>query len=289
MTPTYLLRLGTPLSFFFGRVNRGLGELSRWFRCNRLTLNLKKTEYVYFGRPGGRETPPGGLVIGGVEIRRVEGARFLGVWVDEGLRWTGHIEKVRAKVGQLLGVLGRAGSSLGGRSLLSLYNALVLPRLQYCLMAWGDFREGRNLTLGESLARYQKRCVRLIAGVGSRSHADPLLAEYGVLKVGDLYRQQLRVHAWRFWKGRLPPNQSAMLGRVGDVHRHATRSAVSGLFLSTRDHRSVGYRIPKEWATVSEVQRGVGSLGAFKRGSRAGFLAGYRAFRCGGCRVCGGV
>ena len=24
----------------FGRVNRGLGELSRWFRCNRLTLNL---------------------------------------------------------------------------------------------------------------------------------------------------------------------------------------------------------------------------------------------------------
>ena len=31
----------------FERVNRGLGELSRWFRCNRLTLNLKKTEYVY--------------------------------------------------------------------------------------------------------------------------------------------------------------------------------------------------------------------------------------------------
>ena len=39
----------------FGRVNRGLGELSRWFRCKRLTLNLKKTEYVYFraGQGGG--------------------------------------------------------------------------------------------------------------------------------------------------------------------------------------------------------------------------------------------
>ena len=32
----------------FGRVSRGLGVLDRWFRCNRLTLNLKKTEYVYF-------------------------------------------------------------------------------------------------------------------------------------------------------------------------------------------------------------------------------------------------
>ena len=49
----------------FGRVNRGLGELNRWFRCNRLTLNLKKTEYVYFRGPGGQGVPLGGLEIGG--------------------------------------------------------------------------------------------------------------------------------------------------------------------------------------------------------------------------------
>ena len=91
-------------------------ELSRWFRCNRLTLNLKKTEYVYFSGPGGRGVPPGGLEIGGEPVGRVEGARFLGVWVDEGLTWTGQIERVRTKVGQLLGVLGRLGSVLGGVS-----------------------------------------------------------------------------------------------------------------------------------------------------------------------------
>ena len=44
----------------FGRVNRGLGKLSRWFRCNRLTLNLKTMEYVYFTGPGGHGVPPGG-------------------------------------------------------------------------------------------------------------------------------------------------------------------------------------------------------------------------------------
>ena len=37
----------------FNRVNRGLEGLGRWFRCNRLTLNLKKTGYVYFGGPRG--------------------------------------------------------------------------------------------------------------------------------------------------------------------------------------------------------------------------------------------
>ena len=120
-------------------------------------------------------------------------------------------------------------------------------------------------------------------------HADPLLAQHGMLKVEDLYRQQLRVHAWRFWNGRLPENQAAMLGRIEGVHGYGTRSARAGLYLATRDHRSVGYRVPKEWATLPEAQRGRGSLAAFKRESRGGFLARYGGFKCevAGCRVCG--
>ena len=82
-----------------------------------------------------------------------------------------------------------------------------------------------------------------------------------------------------------------MLDRIGGVHGHATRSARSGLFVSSRDHRSVGYRVPKEWATLTEAQRSVGSLASFKRGSRGWFLGAYRAFECRvvGCRVCDGV
>ena len=229
-------------------------------------------------------------MIGGEEIRRVEGARFLGVWVDQGLKWTGHIGQVRAKVGRLLGVLGRAGAVLGGRSLLSLYNGLVLPHLQYCLMVWGDFQAGRNLTLGGSLLKYQKRFAGLVAGRRGLYHADPLFAQSGMLKIGDLYRQQLRAHAWRFWRGKLPESQAAMLSRAADVHGHATRLARSGIAVTSRDHRSVSYRVPAEWASLTEVQRGVSTLAAFKRQSRAGFLAGYGAFVCGAaaCGVCRG-
>ena len=173
---------------------------------------------------------------------------------------------------QCLGVLGRARAVLGGDAVLSLYNGLVLPHLQYCLMVWGDFREGRNLTLGGALLRYQKRFAGLVAGTGGRYHADPLFARFGMMKVGDLYRQQLRVHAWRFWNGALPENQAAMLQRVGGVHGHATRAARSGIHVGTRDHRSIGYRVPVEWASMALEEREVGSLAAFKRRSRAGLL-----------------
>ena len=186
------------------KVNEGLGQLSSWFSKNKLTLNIKKTEYVFFGGPHRHLPLERGIMIGGEQVRRVDGARFLGIWVDEGLRWTGQIDRVKRKVTQLLGVIGRAGAVIGGRQLLTLYNSMVLPHLQYCLIVWGDFQEGRNIGVGESLLRLQKRFMGLVAGKRGRFHTDPLFSEYGVLKIGDLYRQQLRIHAWQFWQGRLP-------------------------------------------------------------------------------------
>jgi ribonuclease P/MRP protein subunit RPP40 len=113
----------------FETVNGGLHELGRWFRCDRLTLNLKKTEYVYFTGTRPPEVPTGGLVIDGEQVRRVEGSKFPGVWVDAELKWRGHIDQVGGKMRWLLGVLGRARADLDEPLLISLYNSMVLPHL----------------------------------------------------------------------------------------------------------------------------------------------------------------
>ena len=125
-----------------------------------------------------------------------------------------------------------------------------------------------------------KRVAGVVTGIRGRYHADPLLTQYGMLKVGDLYRQQLRVYAWRFCNGQLPENHAAMLSRVSDVHRYGTRLAGSLLHISTGDCRAVNYRVPKDWASLSEAQRGMGSLAGSKGGSRRGFLDAYGSFVC---------
>ena len=86
------------------------------------------------------------------------------------------------------------------------------------------------------------------------------------------------VHAWRFENGLLHSGQAAMLTKTAELHGYATRSAQSGLAEMARDHRMVGYRVPKKWATLTELQMGVGSLAASKRRSREGFLAEYGLF-----------
>ena len=272
----------------FDKVNQGLQDLGTWFKCNKLTLNLKKTEYVLFGGPKAKSAEGLGLSVGEEEVRRVNGVKFLGIWVDERLRWTEQANKVKRKVSQLLGVLGRARAVLEGDSLRVLYNSLVLPHLQYCLMVWGNFSGDCNGALGKSILSVQKRLVGMMDGRTRRYHADPLFAKHGILKVEDLYRQQLRVHAWQFWNNCLPHNQAAMLERVSQTHGHGTRLASRGMFVSTRDHRQVGYRVPKEWEALPEALRGASSLGAFKRQSKAEFLGGYGVFVCsvGDCYVC---
>ena len=276
----------------FEQVNLGLNELSQWFRCNKLTLNLKKTEYVFFAGPKYRAGPLGSLEIGGETIRRVEGARFLGVWIDHELKWTTHIDNVTTKISQLLGVIGRASSVLDGTTLRTLYNGLVLPHLQYCLIVWGDFVGGRNKTLGDKLLKLQKRFVGMIAEANGRYHSDPLFARFGILKIDDLYRQQLRMYAWRFWKGCLPESQASLYQRTANVHEHATRSAGSGISILTRDHGSIRYRMPREWSDISDSLKECRSITAFKGTSKRQMIEQYRIFECReeGCFICeGGV
>jgi hypothetical protein len=133
--------------------------------------------------------------------------------------------------------------------------------------------------------------VGLIAGKGGRYHADPLFAKYGILKVRDIYRQQLRMHAWKFHNGRLPDSQAAMLARVGEFPSYGTQAASSGLVVSSGDRRLVGYRIPTEWGTLTEEQRAIMLIAGFKRSSKGDFLVQYWAFQrqCGlvGCWVYG--
>ena len=191
----------------------------------------------------------------------------------------------------MLGVIGRSSGIIGKESLQRLYNALVLPHLQYCLMAWGDFQGNHNIKQRDALLKLQKKFVGIIAGKRERYHADPLFAGLQILKIDDLYRQQLRVHAWKFWNGKLPGCQAQALSKSSEVHGHDTRAAQKGLSIRTQDHKSISYRVPKEWGMLREEQRGMKALTGFKRMSRKSFLSMYGEFKCEirGCYVCGGI
>ena len=111
--------------------------------------------------------------------------------------------------------------------------ANILSHLQYCLINWGNFKGDRNLGLRDRILALQKRLVRIICGTHRISHADPLFAQLGALKIDDLYTQSVRIISFKASGNQLPGGMSRFFDRVS--HRYNTRGARSNLFVNRSD------------------------------------------------------
>ena len=74
----------------------------------------------------------------GQEVTQSEKVKYLGLWIDEGLTWRDHIEAVRRKCFGGLAKLRRLRDALPKVTKKNIYNALVLPHLDYCCVLWQE-------------------------------------------------------------------------------------------------------------------------------------------------------
>ena len=91
----------------FNTVNSELDKLSIWFKANKLSLNIKKTNYILFGNKRLSATVFHNVSIDGQLLERIEYTKLLGVYIDEKLTWKKHIEHVASKISKGLGAMGR--------------------------------------------------------------------------------------------------------------------------------------------------------------------------------------
>ena len=63
-----------------------------------------------------------------------------------------------------------------------LYNTLLLPHINYCILAWGY--------KGPRLYKIQKKAVRIITLSGYSAHSEPLFKQLNMLKIADKLRLQ---------------------------------------------------------------------------------------------------
>ena len=170
--------------------------------------------------------------------------------------------------------------------LLLLYNTMVLPHLQYCLVNWGNFKEDRNLKLRDRILRLQKCFLRIIYGAQRLSHADPLFARARTLKIEDLFKQSIRCFSFKQTHNMLPVRMATLANRID--HSHNTRGSQSNLVLRTSDHKSLRYTVPKYWNSLPTALKHAPTISSFKNNSKKDLLAPYSAFVCTtrNCRSC---
>ena len=179
-------------------ISMSFPRVAEWLHANRLSLSISKTYYQVYSH----ESISNNLAITVNEtyVKRALTIKYLGVLIDEDLKFKSHIAKVSSTISRNLGIISRARYLLEKKQLILLYNALILPYITYCLVIWGSNYES---TL-QPIIILQKRAIRLIAGAGRISHTSPLFRELRILKVVDLLHHQLLLILHDFLMGQLP-------------------------------------------------------------------------------------
>ena len=114
-------------------VNTEIDKLSSWFQANRLSINVKKSNFVIFKSAQNRQNLDFSFFIDNNKIDCVKEVVFLGVILDQNLRWKSHIHNVARKISKSLGIIYKTSFCLNEASLHTLYFSLVLGLLCWCL------------------------------------------------------------------------------------------------------------------------------------------------------------
>ena len=135
---TNLITSGRDLGQLITSTNNELCKLSVWFRANKLSLNIKKTNYIIFGNKRG-PCPSGqfDIIIDNVVLDRISSTKFLGLFIDEKRNWSIRINHVSLKMSKGLGVMSRLRYILPSNVMMMLYHTLIYPYLMYCNIIWG--------------------------------------------------------------------------------------------------------------------------------------------------------
>ena len=187
-----------------------------------LSLNLTKTKIIVF-KPRQRKFHHIALRINGECIEQVKETVFLGVQLDEELSWKSHISHIAGKISKSIGIISKASFYLLQKSLFTLYYSIVYPYIEYCNVVWASTYQNnlRRINL------LQKHAIRILNKCKFDAHTDPLFKKCSILKVHDIFLQQMGKFIFSLRNGFLPEKFLDIIQQNNEIHSYNTRNSTA--------------------------------------------------------------
>ncbi|KAF2349563.1 Reverse transcriptase domain [Trinorchestia longiramus] len=151
-----------------------LKYVKSWYDQNGLKLNASKTQCIIFGSKNTiKKLPNLTLKLGNDIIEPVRKVKNLGVWFDQNMPFTSHVEKRCSKINGTLMFLHRVKNMLDEKTRLFAIQSLVLSRFDYCDLVWRDIPKGLQKELQKCLNFAAK--VECKGNFRKNDHATPLM------------------------------------------------------------------------------------------------------------------
>ena len=221
---TMLYHCSKDLSDLEDSLQDNLDGIARWIDDNGLKMNMKKTQVMFLSRRGRKEEVKHARVMHhGVALEAEASVRYLGVTLDKDLKWDEHVLRVRKRCLASLAQLRRIFPSLPIKTRILLYNALVLPHLDYCSSVWNCCSAGMR----SKLEKVQNYAMRLITSSPPRTSSADLRSKLKWTTLQNRRAMQLLMKVHKCVNGRAPPYMTSKFVASFNSKFRETRSELN--------------------------------------------------------------
>ena len=197
-------------------------HLTNWFKNNKLTLNVDKTQFSIF-KSGNKNIPADCemLNFNGNVVRRVEQALYLGAMLDEKLNWKTHVTTLITKLVKYASSFKLISKMIPKKCKRQLYFAYVYSQIQYAIEVYGHTAK-QNI---KKIQVLQNRILKILYSKDWYTSTDTLHKELDLLKVEDIFKLKVVHFTFQQRKGLLPNIFDSYFSKNENVHDHRTRQS----------------------------------------------------------------
>jgi len=152
---TNLIIEGESIEKIVQRAELILKQLNEYFASLNLYLNWGKTAYMVFQHKDNVE-----LNIGNVKLNRVKSTKFLGMVVQDNLKWNDHVEQLVKKLNKGIFAISQVTQCLDLRYILKVYFSHFFSYVANGIELWGNEELSKENV--KTIFAMQKTAVRLI-------------------------------------------------------------------------------------------------------------------------------
>ena len=199
-------------------INTELDRISLWLKVNKLSLNIKKTHYMIFNLKK-KCCCDVMLRIDKQLIEEVSETKFLGVVIDNGLKWKKTYSVYVKKKSKGIGMIIKARHCLNKNALTTLYYSLIYPYMTYCNHIWGC-SAASNIN---KISVLQKKVIRIICRMKPRDSCEPMYSALGIMRFSDVNVYFICKFMFRVCQGDVPEIFRAYFRFNSEIHNYFTR------------------------------------------------------------------
>ena len=247
------------------------GKTKQWSKRNNLPINYSKTTCMAAGTKKrlalSRKLE---IKVDGICIENVSKQKLMGIYIDENLNWSAHIDYLCSNISSKISLLRQLSQYVPQHVQKLFYQSYIMPLIDYGSVVWGS-TSTYNL---DRILKLQKRAARIILKADFLTRSEGMFAELGWQPIEKRIMYNKAVLIYKALNNLTPEYLSKLLTPVSQTHGLNLRSSKKGNLHVPRSGTALyseafSCSAPKLWNNLPQSVKDCDTLNSFKRSLKA--------------------